>query len=154
MTGDKEKLQNLSKYKGSRVVMTANNSKLPIAHIGITVVCPQHGDIEVPLQNVYHVPRMRKSLLSLTQLTCSVHFVLFGPQDVKVYRNLKIIEEPVMKGQRLESVYVMYAKIVCVDRTRRNETADFWHMWLGHISYSKLDVMMKRSMLNAFHNLK
>ena len=38
MTGDKDKLQNLSKYKESRVVMTANNSKLSIAHIDNTVV--------------------------------------------------------------------------------------------------------------------
>ncbi|KAG6481886.1 hypothetical protein ZIOFF_058509 [Zingiber officinale] len=34
MTGDKEKLQNLSEYKGARMVVTTNNSRLPIAHIG------------------------------------------------------------------------------------------------------------------------
>ena len=49
MTGDKEKLQHLSEYKGSRVVVTANNSKLSIANIGNTVVSPQHSDTEVPL---------------------------------------------------------------------------------------------------------
>ena len=38
MPGDKEKLQNLTEYKGNRVVVTANNSKLPIAHIGNTMV--------------------------------------------------------------------------------------------------------------------
>ncbi|XP_021821223.1 uncharacterized protein LOC110762835, partial [Prunus avium] len=31
--GDKEKLQNLIEYKGNRVVVTANNSRLPITHI-------------------------------------------------------------------------------------------------------------------------
>jgi len=98
MTGDKEKLQNLSEYKGSRVVVTTNNSKLPIAHIGNMVVSPQHGDTEVPLQNVYHVPGMRKNLLSVAQLTSSGHYVLFGPQDMKVYRDLEIIKEPMMKG--------------------------------------------------------
>ena len=60
MTGGKEKLKNLSEYKGSQVVVTANNSKLPIAHIDNTVVSPQHGDTEVPLQNVYHGLGMRK----------------------------------------------------------------------------------------------
>lgn len=30
MTGDKEKLQALSEYKGRHVVVTVNNSKLPI----------------------------------------------------------------------------------------------------------------------------
>jgi hypothetical protein len=36
MTGDKEKLQNMSKYKGKRVVVTADNTRLPIAHIDET----------------------------------------------------------------------------------------------------------------------
>ncbi|KAE8667231.1 tir-nbs resistance protein [Hibiscus syriacus] len=34
MTGDKKKLQNLSEYNGGRVVVTADNSRLPITHIG------------------------------------------------------------------------------------------------------------------------
>ncbi|KAK3023347.1 hypothetical protein RJ639_042745, partial [Escallonia herrerae] len=55
MTGDVEKLQNFSDYKGSRVVVTANNSKLPIAHVGSAIVFPQSSDDEVPLQNVYHI---------------------------------------------------------------------------------------------------
>nr|DAD23742.1 TPA_asm: hypothetical protein HUJ06_025205 [Nelumbo nucifera] len=131
MTGDKEKLQNLLEYKGSRVVVTTNNSKLPIAHIG-----------------------MKKNLLSVSQLTSSGHFVLFGPQDVKVYRDLEVIEEPVMKGRRLESVYVMSAETAYVDKTRKNETTDLWHMRLGHASYSKLNVMMKRSMLKGLPQLE
>jgi len=154
MTGDKEKLQNISEYKGSWVVVTMNNSKLPIAHIGNTVVSPQHGDTEVPLKKVYHVPGMRKNLLSVAQLTSSGHYDLFGPQDVKVYRDLEIIKEPMMKGQKLESVYVLSAEIAYVDKTRRNEMTDLWHMRLGHVSYSKLDVMMKRSMLKGLPQLE
>ena len=40
MTGDKEKLQNMSKYKGKRVVVTADNTRLPIAHIGEMLITP------------------------------------------------------------------------------------------------------------------
>ncbi|KAL1098731.1 hypothetical protein V6Z11_D05G118100 [Gossypium hirsutum] len=68
MTGDKEKLQNLSKYKGSWVVVAANNSKLSIAYVGNTVVFPQHSDTEVPLQSIYHVLGMKKNLLLVAQL--------------------------------------------------------------------------------------
>ena len=32
MTGDNEKLQTMSKYKGRKVVVTANNTRLLIAH--------------------------------------------------------------------------------------------------------------------------
>ncbi|KAG8364897.1 hypothetical protein BUALT_Bualt18G0046300 [Buddleja alternifolia] len=130
MTGDKEKLQNLSEYKGSRVVVTTNNSKLPIAHIGNTVVSPQYSANEVSLQNVYHVPGMKKNLLSVAQFTSSSHFVIFGPQDVKIYRNFEITGDPVMEGRKLESVYVMSAGTAYVDKTRKNETADLWHMRL------------------------
>ncbi|RVW57839.1 Retrovirus-related Pol polyprotein from transposon TNT 1-94 [Vitis vinifera] len=113
MTGDKEKLQDLSEYKGRHMVVTANNSKLPITHIG-----------------------MKKNLLSVAQLTSSGHFVLFGPQDVKVYRDLEIMEEPVIKGRRLESIYVMSAETAYVDKTRKNKTTDLWHMRL-RCQYSK-----------------
>lgn len=109
MTGDKEKLQNVSEDKGNRVVVSVDNSKLPITRISTTVVSPQRSVNQMSLQNVYHVPGMKKNLLSVAQLTSTGHFVLFGPQDVKVYRNLKILEKPIMKGQRLESVYVMSA---------------------------------------------
>jgi len=90
----------------------------------------------------------------VAQLTSSGHYVLFGPQDVKVYRDLEIIKKPMMKGQKLESVYVMSAETAYVDKTRRNETLDLWHMRLGHVSYSKLDVMMKRLMLKGLPQLK
>jgi transposase InsO family protein len=153
MTGDKHKLQNLSEYKGGRVVVTADNSRLPIAHIGKTIVTPRYNSNQVPLQDVYHVPGMKKNLLSVAQLTLSGHYVLFGPQDVKVYRDLKISETPIMEGQRLESVYVMSAESAYVDKTRKNETTDLWHMRLGHVSYSKLSVMVKKSMLKGLPQL-
>ncbi|KAE8675430.1 putative RING/U-box superfamily protein [Hibiscus syriacus] len=130
MTGDKQKLQNLSEYNGGRVVVTADNSRLPITHIG-----------------------MKKNLLYVAQLTSSGHYVLFGSQDVKVYRDVKISETPTMEGRRLESIYVMSAESAYVDRTRKNETSDLWHMRLGHVSYSKLSVMVKKSMLKGLPQL-
>ena len=153
MTGDRQKLQNCSEYKGNRVVVTADNSRLPIAHIGKAIVTPRYSPNQVPLQDVYHVPGMKKNLLSVAQLTSSGHYVLFGPQNVKVFRDLKISENPTMEGRRLESVYVMSAESAYVDKTRRNETADLWHMRLGHVSYSKLSVMVKKSMLKGLPQL-
>ena len=65
MTGDKEKLQNMSKYKGKRVVVTANNTRLPITHIGETFITPRFNAEQVPLEQVYHVPGVKKNLLSV-----------------------------------------------------------------------------------------
>ncbi|KAE8688597.1 hypothetical protein F3Y22_tig00110963pilonHSYRG00163 [Hibiscus syriacus] len=153
MMGDKQKLQNLSEYNGGRVVVTADNSRLPITHIGKTIVTPRYNTNQVQLQDVYHVPGMKKNLLYVAQLTSSGHYVLFGPQDVKVYRDVKITETPTMEGRRLESIYVMSAESAYVDRTRKNETSDLWHMRLGHVSYSKLSVMVKKSMLKGLPQL-
>ncbi|KAM2890706.1 hypothetical protein COP2_009095 [Malus domestica] len=99
MMGDKQKLQNLSEYKGGRVVVTADNSRLLIAHISKTIVTPRYNSNHVPLQDVYHVLGMKKNLLSVAQLTSSGHYVLFGPRDVKVYRDLKISKIPTIEGR-------------------------------------------------------
>ncbi|KAE8732211.1 tir-nbs resistance protein [Hibiscus syriacus] len=107
MTGDKQKLQNLSEYNGGRVVVIAGNSKLSIAHIGNTIVTPRYNSNQVQLQDVYHVPGMKKNLLFVAQLTSSGHYDLFGPQDVK----------------------------------------------LGHVSYSKLSVMVKKLMVKGLPQL-
>ncbi|KAJ0104599.1 hypothetical protein Patl1_19397 [Pistacia atlantica] len=40
-----------------------------------------------------------------------------------------------------------------LDKTRRNKTVDLWHMWLGHVSFSKLSMMMKKLMLNGLPRL-
>ena len=105
-------------------MVTADNSRLPLTHIGKTIVTPQYNSNQVPLQDVYHVPGMKKNLLSVAQLTSSGHYVLFGPQDVKVYHDLKISETPTMEGRRLESIYVMSAESSYVDMIRKNETSD------------------------------
>jgi len=79
---------------------------------------------------------------------------LFGPQDVKVYHNLEIAKEPLIKRQRLKLVYVMSAETSYIDKTKKNETTDLWHMRLSHVSYSKLAVIIKKSMLKGLPQLE
>jgi len=133
------------------MVMTANNSKLPITHVGETEIVPRYSPHPVQLHNVYHVPGMKKNQLSVSQLAASGNYVVFGPNDVKVERKLKAIGAP---GRRLESVYVMSAEAAYVDKARKNETADLWHARLGHVSYGKLKVMMSKSLLKGLPQLE
>ena len=60
---------------------------------------------------------MKKNLLSIAQLTSFGHYVLFGPQDVKIYVNLKISEKPLIEGQKSKSIYVMSVETTYVDKT-------------------------------------
>jgi len=41
MAGDVNKLQSMTEYKGDRVVVMANDSKMPITHIGNTLIAPR-----------------------------------------------------------------------------------------------------------------
>ncbi|KAL3509865.1 hypothetical protein ACH5RR_029266 [Cinchona calisaya] len=117
MTGDKRKLTNLTQNKGGRVVVTTDNSRLPITHIA------------------------------------SDNFVLFGPDEVRVYQNKKITGTPIMQGKWMETVYVISAQEAYVDKAIKNETANLWHARLGHVSYHKLKIMMMKSMLKGFPQL-
>ena len=92
---------------------------------------PRYGPNEITLQGVYHFQGMKKNLLSVALLASSGHYVLFGPQDVKVYEDLKIIGTPTMEGRRLESVYIMSVETAYVDKTRKSETVDLWRTRLG-----------------------
>ena len=69
----------------------------------------------VSLHNVYHVSGIKKNLLSVPQLTTSGNYVLFGPKDVKVYEDIKIIGKPTMERRRVESVYILSAESVYVE---------------------------------------
>lgn len=48
MTGDKQKLQNLTEYKGGCVVVTTDYSRLPIVHIGKAILIPRYNSNHVP----------------------------------------------------------------------------------------------------------
>ncbi|CAI0628248.1 unnamed protein product [Linum tenue] len=154
MTGDKENLNVTTKYKGRRVVVTANNTKLPIAHVGNAIIASSSNAKDVQLEEVYHVPGIKKNLISITQLTAPGNYVVFGPKDVKVCKEVEIIGTPIMEGIKKNSMYVMSAESACIDSTRKNETADLWHARLGHVGYHKLKVMMKKSMLKGLPQLE
>ena len=90
MNDDKEKMQNLIKYKGNSEVVTTDDAKLSITHIGKAIVSPNSNVDMMLLQNVYNVQGMKKNLLLVAQLTSTGHFILFGPQNVSIYQDLEI----------------------------------------------------------------
>ncbi|XP_019104307.1 uncharacterized mitochondrial protein AtMg00300-like [Beta vulgaris subsp. vulgaris] len=79
--------------------------------------------------------------------------VVFGPCDVMVCKTMEGNSSPILKGRCLKSVYVMSAQTAYVDKARKNETADLWHARLGQVSYKKLKVMIKKSMLKDLPQL-
>ncbi|KAA0037956.1 glutamate receptor 2.8-like [Cucumis melo var. makuwa] len=150
---EERKLQNTIEYKRSRVVITANNLKLPIAHVGKTMIVPRSNSNQVELDNVFYVPRMKKNLVLVSQLTLIGNFIVFGLDDVKVYHNLKVSGTPLMEGRRINSIYIISVETAYLNKTRKNKTADLWHARLGHVSYNKLKTTINKSMLKGLPQL-
>lgn len=96
---------------------------------------------------MYHVPLIKKNLLFVSQLATAGNYILFGPNDVKIYKKFQIFGTPTMAGRIIESIYVMSAETAYVDKTRKNETAYLSHAHLAHVGYSKLNVMMKKQLV-------
>uniref|UniRef100_A0A2N9EU04 GAG-pre-integrase domain-containing protein n=1 Tax=Fagus sylvatica TaxID=28930 RepID=A0A2N9EU04_FAGSY len=121
--------KNMSKYKGKRVVVTADNTRLPIAHIAETLISLRFNAKQLPLEQVYHVPG--------------------------VYKEIVVISTPMMKGPT-NGICICDVKqsSAYVDKTRKNETVDLWHARLGHVSYHKLKVMMNKSLVKGLPQLE
>lgn len=98
MTRKKKRLQDPIKYEGSKLVVIDDNSKLPIAHIGNIVFSPKDIKKELMLPGVYHVLGMEKNLLSVAQLASAGHYVVFGPDAVKVYDKFETKSIHVLNG--------------------------------------------------------
>ncbi|KAI4312513.1 hypothetical protein MLD38_037320 [Melastoma candidum] len=84
----------------------------------------------------------------------STLFVVFRPDDVKVYHELKFSGTPFMEGRKVNSIYVMSAESAYVDKVKKNETAVLWHERLGHVGYHKLKVMINNEMLKGLPKLE
>lgn len=89
--------------------------------------------------------RYEENLLSVSQLTSLGNYVLFNPQNVRMYQDVKILGTYIIEGRRLKLVYVLPAEFTYVNKTRKNETVHLWHALLWHVSYYKLKVMMNKS---------
>ena len=76
-----------------------------------------------------------KNLLSVSQLTSSSHYNLFGLFDVKGISKYKNFRYTHYGRRRLKSVYVLSTESAYVNKTRRNKTVGLWHALLGYVSY-------------------
>ena len=139
MTNDDKKLEDNDRLQGKESSLDGS-SRLSISHVG-KAIFPRHGPQQLQLEKVYHVPSLKKNLLSVPQLTAKGKYVLFGPEGVAIFRKL-MIGTPIMEERRRQSVYVLSAESAYVDKTRRNETGDLWHVHLVHVNYSKLKEMI------------
>lgn len=87
-------------------------------------------------------------------LTDSGKYILFGPNDVKVLDNVKIIAADVLVGEKKDSLYVMSAVETYVQKTSRSDSASIWHARLGHVGYQMLQQICSKKLLNGVPDIK
>lgn len=127
------------------MVTIADNSKHSIANMGDVVFPSDSSKCELVLKDVYHVPGMKKNLIFVPQMTSDGLYVLFGPKDVKVYKEFETSSVPILQGHKTETVCVLNAECAYVERTKGKRTADLWHQRMGHIRFDKLVLMVDKN---------
>lgn len=90
------------------MVITVENTRFPIKCIRDTVLIARKNPNRVELHNiVIDVEGKKKNLLSVPQLTAASNYLIFGPNDIKVYRDVKKIGMPILEGEKQDFVYMM-----------------------------------------------
>ncbi|KAK1391496.1 hypothetical protein POM88_010552 [Heracleum sosnowskyi] len=99
------------------VIVIADNSLHPVVKEGFYNEDNSDG---VRLDDVYHVPGLKKNLASVSQITDSGRYVLFVPNNVQVLSNMNHISADVLlTGKRKEPLYVLSANEAYVEKTSK-----------------------------------
>ncbi|KAL0317318.1 UNVERIFIED_CONTAM: Retrovirus-related Pol polyprotein from transposon RE2 [Sesamum angustifolium] len=131
VTGDDSLFSELRQHNGKRVIVTADNSTYPVAKEGAVKI--DADETSVKLDDVYHVPGLKKNLISVSQITNSGKYVLFGPNDVKVLDNVKnVVADVILSDERKGSLFVISIGQAYVKKTSQTDSATTWHAGLSH----------------------
>lgn len=150
-TGDATLLSDVHPHLHKRVIVTADNSLHPVMKEGHFNVKAQNSDAEgLTLEDVYQVPGLKKNLASVSQITDSGKYVLFGPEDVLILDNLKCVDADVLfTGSKKNSLYILSASDAYVEKTSQNTSVSLWHGRLGHVGYQLLQQISSKRLLEG-----
>ncbi|KAK3010974.1 hypothetical protein RJ639_010854 [Escallonia herrerae] len=156
VTGNDSLFSELHQHSGDKVIITADNSVHPVEKEGnVCIASERLKEDDIVLSNVYHVPGLRKNLVSVSQITNSGKYVLFGPEDVKILDNVKNIGADVLVvGEKRDSLFVMSAVEAYVEKTSRNDGASIWHARLGHVGYQMLQQISSKKLVDGIPVIK
>ena len=154
VTGNDSLLSEVRQHKGERVIVTTDNSSYPVAKEGVVEIGMDDKSM-VKLDDVFHVPGLKRNLVFISQIINSGKYVLFGPKDVKVLDNLKTISADVItSGEKKGSLFVMSAGEAYVKKTSQTESATIWHARLGHLGYQLLQQISCKKLVDGIPALQ
>lgn len=154
VTGNDSLLSELRQHNGERVIVTADNSVYPVAKEGVLKI--DVGDTRaIKLNDIFHVPGLKRNLVSVSQITNSGKYVLFGPSDVNVLDNVKnIAADVILAGEKKGSLFVMTVGEAYVKKTSQTDSPAIWHARLGRLGYQLLQQISSKKLVDGIPALQ
>ena len=119
MTRNVSFFSKLRQHNGERVIITNESSTYPVMKKKINV-----DNANVKLDNVYHVPGLKKNLVLVFQITSFGKYVLFGSNEVKVFDNVRnVVANVFLVGEKKDSLFVMSTGEAYVKKTNKIDSA-------------------------------
>ncbi|KAJ1388985.1 gag-polypeptide of LTR copia-type [Sesbania bispinosa] len=116
VTGNSQVFFEVRPHNGYRVIVSVDNTTHPVEKKGTVKINASSG--EVKLSDAYHVPGLKKNLISVSQITNSSKYVLFGPNNVNILNCVRNIDaDTILEGKRKDSLLVLSAREAYVKRT-------------------------------------
>ncbi|KAL0383145.1 UNVERIFIED_CONTAM: hypothetical protein Scaly_0601800 [Sesamum calycinum] len=152
--GNDSLFSELHPHNGEWVIVTANNSTYPVAKKGVVEISSNNMK-PVKLNDVLHVPGLKRNLVSISQITSSEKHILFGPNDVEIIGNLdSIVADIVLTGEKRGSLFVMTTGESYVKKTSQIDKATIWHAWLGHLGYQSMHQISLKKLVEEIPSLQ
>ncbi|KAK3006483.1 hypothetical protein RJ639_016084 [Escallonia herrerae] len=156
VTGNDSLFSELHQHNGDKVIITADNYIHLVEKEGnVCIASERLKEDDIVLSNVYHVPGLRKNLVSVSQITNFRKYVLFAPEDVRILDNVKNIGVDVLVvGEKRDSLFVMSVVEAYVEKTSRNDGVSIWHARLGHVGYQMLQQISSKKLIDGVPVIK
>lgn len=113
--------------------------------------------IPCTVNNVFHVPDVRKNLLSVSKLEENGIKIVFYDKKVRAFLQNKMVFE----GNKEGSIYTMDMEV------EKSETAYFgtsitnsmdelmlWHKRLGHLNFKSIETLIKKDLVHGLNDLR
>lgn len=146
MTPTSANLDAASSYSGNDFVLFGNGNDASISHIGRSHISPN-----ISLLDVLVVPKLTKSLLSVSKLTRDnpVDVVFSDPMFLIQNRHSK---QTLAQGRRRNGLYILekgqQAFLANLSSKRIQASFELWHSRLGHVSHDTISVLNKLGCLS------
>ncbi|KAG6384138.1 hypothetical protein SASPL_156061 [Salvia splendens] len=121
-TGNDSLLSCVRPHNQKKVIVTANNSLHPVVNEGKFCV-----EKDISLDDVYHVPGLKKNLASVSQIADS---------------------------GRKDTLYVLSANEAYIEKTSQYASATLWLARLGHVGFQLLQKISEKKLLEVVPQFK